>query len=425
MWRVVMTDIQSEKEYYNKIVETIKEFNSNGKKTIVYFCDVYYPAIDGVITVMNDYAKAMSKYYNVIVCVPQHYGQTTQSPDYLVIGAMSRYLKALEYSYSFHPQNDKVFCSLLDSANIDLIHIHSPFAMGRFGSIYAKKRGIPSVATFHSLYKQDFKMATRSRILTKILLSKIMRVFNNVDIVCTMNDFCIKTLKSYGLKNAVHIIPNGTNLPTTISNKESIDRIKQKYNLPNLPIMLSVGRLAKTKNLRLLIKIASKLNDNKFDFRLLIVGSGAMDKPLHAMVSKYKLTDKVMFLGRIADRAELANIFASADLFVFPSTYDTDGIVKTEAAIQGTPSIVTEGSGPASIIEDNYNGWVAKENEEDYAKKIIEIFRDKSNMEIVANNAKNTLVITKDQVAEKLKDFYESIFAEGITSLKDKIIRCD
>ena len=128
-----------DKEYKKYIEEKIQEFNNNDKKTIVYFCDTYYPIIDGVIKVLENYAINLSKYYNVVLVVPKHKNKiTTTKNNYLVIGVASMYFKFVNYDLAF-PAVDNYLKQVLKNLKIDIIHSHSPFNMGSYASKLAKK----------------------------------------------------------------------------------------------------------------------------------------------------------------------------------------------------------------------------------------------------------------------------------------------
>ena len=150
-----------------EILNKINEFNTNGKKTIVYFIDSYFPVIDGVVSVLDNYANFMSDYFNVVVCSPKHKKKTYVAEKYFVLGANSIYLKGQGYDFGF-PQFDVKFMNYISLLKIDLVHVNAPFSMGVFGLDLAKKRKIPSITTFHSQFRQDFYKATNSEFLSKI-----------------------------------------------------------------------------------------------------------------------------------------------------------------------------------------------------------------------------------------------------------------
>ena len=146
---------QGRKQYYLDMEKKIEEFNSNGKKTVVIVNDNYFPIIDGVLTVIDNYAKNLKDKLNVLVCAPTHRWRVPVS-DTAVLFWKSTYFHPLRYDYS-RPSGDKKFRELLDKVRIDLMHIHSPYFTGRYMIEYANEKHIPVVSTFHTQYHQDLK----------------------------------------------------------------------------------------------------------------------------------------------------------------------------------------------------------------------------------------------------------------------------
>ena len=128
------------------------------KITIGLFIDTFFPMIDGVAMVVDNYAKRLSKIANVIVFAPA-YKEVTETYDsrfpYKIVRCKSLKLLMIDYSLPL-PSFDSNFEKELACANLDIVHIHSPFAIGKKGIEYAKNNNIPVIATMHSQYKQDF-----------------------------------------------------------------------------------------------------------------------------------------------------------------------------------------------------------------------------------------------------------------------------
>jgi hypothetical protein len=169
-------EILSKDPDFKEIYLTIDEFNNNGKKTIAYFIDSFFPVIDGVVAVLDNYAKHMQKYYNVVICAPKHKNTCFKTDKYFVLQCDAIYVKSQGYDLAF-PQLDPVFLKYISLLNIDLVHIQSPFNMGSFGLSLAKKRKIPSISTFHSQFKQNFYNAVKSEVVAQWLTSIIMNVY--------------------------------------------------------------------------------------------------------------------------------------------------------------------------------------------------------------------------------------------------------
>ena len=391
------------------IVLKIDEYNKNGKKTIAMFCDVFYPSIDGVISVINNLSIELKKYYNIAVCVPKHKGETYKSKDYLVIGAKSFKAPNLDYEYSLAPSKDKEFLKYLSLLRIDLIHFHSPFFMGRFAVKYAKKHNIPVVATFHSQYKKDFMATMHSRILSNILLDNVVKTFNKTNLVFTLNKFCEETFRSYGLTVPIKIIGNATSMNKEID-KFQVKKVKEKFKLAKFEnVFLYVGRLVKVKNLQMTLKVMNELKKRGVNFVFICVGKGSQMRYLKRLTHKYGLEKNVIFTGKIMDKRLIEALYAVSDLFIFNSTYDTEGLVVQEAATKSVPSIVVKDSGPASRITDNHNGFVAENSVTAFANKICEIISDKDNLKTVGLRAQEELPKSWDAVACEYKEEYDKL----------------
>ena len=398
--------IKREKKYSEQIYKKIEEFNSNGKKTIAYFCDSFYPSMDGVISVLHNIACQMSKCFNVVVCVPKYKGETTIKSEYLVIGAKSLYLSKLKVGYSPYPEQDRKFTSYLKKLKIDIIHFHSPFAMGKFAAKLGKSRKIPVFATFHSQYEIDFKMITKSAVLTKFLLLNVVKIFNMADAVFTMYEFSKKIAEKYGIKVPIYLIPNGTNM-RKLDDLEAIKEIERKYNLKqSVPMLVSVGRLVRVKNLELMIEALGILKERDFNFIAIIVGTGSLLKSLKQKAEKLGVGQNIIFTGYVAKLNDLLALYARADLFLLPSMYETCSLSRIEASVQGTALLAINETVSASIIKDGENGYICENNAESFADKIIEIFSDRNKLKKVSEKAQKEFSVFWEDVALTYKSYY-------------------
>ena len=127
------------------------------------FIDTFYPMIDGVVTVVDNYARILSNYKNteVIVFAPDTGKYDDSKLPYKVVRCKSIKLPKLDYSLPM-PKIDLRFLKSLDKYNLDIIHIHSPFTIGRLGVEYAKKHNIPLFGTIHSQFYKDFYRAANN-----------------------------------------------------------------------------------------------------------------------------------------------------------------------------------------------------------------------------------------------------------------------
>ncbi len=406
-----MESIKSQ-SYKKYVIDKVQEFNSNDKETIILFSDAFYPIVDGVVNVVNNSAKTLAKKYNVVVCVSSSQNDMVEiKEEYLVLCSKSTFLKQLNYSIA-KPGNDKFFNEQLNKLQkVSFVHIHSPFYIGKYGLSWAKKNKYPVYATFHSLYKKDFLQESKSPLIASILLEWIMKVFNNVDGVFTMSEKCKETLLSYKCKNKnIWLIPNGSEAVKKIPDRVSYE-IKQQYSIKDkIPTLLFVGRLVKQKNIDFIAKVLYELKFTEhFNFQMIFVGESKYREKYTKKIEKLGLKDNVIFTGQVVQREQLLSFYKISDLFIFPSTYDTFGLVKVEATSYDLPTIFLEDTVVSCGVVDKVNGYIGKNNPLLFAKKIIEALDDKENKDNIIKNAKKSFVFSWDDVTNQMLNEIKSL----------------
>lgn len=384
------------------------------KITIGIFNDSFYPMIDGVVTVIDNYAKRLIKYANVIVFVPKYtaYYDDTLLP-YQVVRCNSIKIPFLDYSLPT-PQIDLKFQKELEKYHLDIVHIHSPFTLGVAGVNYAKKHNIPSVATMHSQFKQDFQRATNNNnYLTKKLTNKIIKVFNKCDECWAVNAETARIFyEDYGYKTIPKVMDNATEMLPVISSEKTNNYINKLYHIKkHEKVFLFVGRINLLKNIIFIIDALKAVKEKapQLTFKMLFVGSGQDEDKLKQRIKQNNLVDNVILCGSIYDRVELSYYYKRADLLLFPSIYDTSAIVRIEAASQQTPGLFLKGTATATTIKDNINGFLSENTIGAYSDKIIEIMNNPTLYKKVSKNAYLDLYKTWDTQVSLAYQIYISL----------------
>lgn len=401
------------KEYEKLVSDAIEEYNANGKKTILFVCDTFFPTIDGVVMVMHNYAKLLFDKVNVVMLVPAFKGKV-YAKGYLAIGVTSSYSKKLRNQVPL-PMFDHHYGKLLKKLRIDLIHCHSPFTMGRVALRLHKKRKIPLVCTFHSLYKRDFKKQVP--MFVSFMMHYIMRCFNNCTEVWTMQPACVEALREYGYKGPITIMPNGTS--TEPSENYQLERAvaRQNYDVDDdTTLFVFVGRLVTQKNIIFITDVLAGLKKRGLKFKMLFVGDGADRHLLEKHIEELGLSDCVFTVGQ-KDKEGVTEAFAAADMFLFPSFYDTSSLVQVEAASRYTPTAFVEKSTTSYTATDKVNGYILPNDVEAFAQGVYDAVSDKEKLREVGQNAYNDLYITWKQIVAKAIVRYNEIIEN---SNKDK-----
>ena len=369
------------------------------------FIDTFYPMVDGVIGVVDNYARRLGKYADVTVFAPEFHGQKYDDSrlPYEVVRCKSIDVPTIDYSLPV-PRLDLNYMAHFRRRKLDIVHIHSPFTLGAVGIEYAKKHGIPVVATLHSQFRRDIMRAAKSDVVTDQLLRLIIRRFDRCDECWAVNDEVGRVFhEDYGLRDLPRVMNNATDLLPVADQTEPGRFFREKYGIPeDQTVFLFVGRLNNLKNVFFLVNSLRRYKEKyDGDFRMLFVGTGQDEAELRRRTTENGLDEQVIFCGRVMDRREIALYYARADLFLFPSLYDSSSLVQIEAASQGTPSLFLRGAVTAATVEDNVTGFLAQENEGAYAEKIHSILSDRALYESVSAAAKEKLYVTWDEQVEK------------------------
>lgn len=389
----------------------------NKKLTIGLFNDSFYPFSDGVIMVLDNYARRLSEYANVIVFVPSYANVDYDDSrfPYKVVRCKSIKIPTVEYTLPI-TKLDVKFNINLKSCKLDIVHIHSPFTIGAAGLKYAQKHNIPCVATMHTQFKRDFQRAVKSELLSTKLNNNLIDLFNKCDECWAVNKAVAEIYhEEYGYKTMPKVMNNATEFKPVEDPKKAKEQIDAKYGIKKgEKVFLFVGRINTVKNILFIVESLKMLKDKnpKFKFKMLFVGSGPDEAKLKDCIDYLDMNDNVIMCGKISDREELANHFSRADLFLFPSVYDCSSIVQIESASQSTPALFLKDTATASTVTDNVNGYLADHTPEAYADRIMEIMNDQKLYKQVCKNAFKDLYKTWNQQVDAAYDRYVELIEE-------------
>ena len=179
--------------------------------------------------------------------------------------------------------------------------------------------------------------------------------------------------------------------------------------MPDDAMLLFVGQHTWEKNIGFLLDSLALMCDKPF--QLFMVGTGYAVREIRQRIGQLGLSHRVTLLGNIHDRERLKRIYAAADLFLFPSFYDTCGLVVREAAAMHTPSILLSGSTAATAITDDVNGFLSPNDIHEYAALIQTLMTQPKRIEKVGIKASKTISRSWENVMEEVILRYRDIQA--------------
>ncbi len=242
------------------------------------------------------------------------------------------------------------FSEILKEYKPDIIHINSPCTLGFSAVKYAKHYNVPVVATYHThfpTYPRYYRLAQFEELTWRITKN----LYNQVDRTLVPTQPILRELAEHSIERLTYL-PNGVDTSLFHPSKRSIEW-RKKFGNGEKPILLFVSRLVWEKDLRVLADAYNYLRKKRNDFEMVIVGDG------HARAEFESMMPGAHFLGYQFGEA-LAQSFASSDIFVFPSTTETFGLVTLEAMASGLAPVAAKAGGAVELIEENYCGLFAK-----------------------------------------------------------------
>lgn len=381
------------------------------KITIGLFIDAFYPMVDGVISVVDNYAKRLLKYADVIVFAPidkmKLFDDSTL--PYKIVRCKSFKIPIFDYNIPI-PIFDKKFKKEIKNSKLDIVHIHSPFMIGKIGIKYAKRNNIPSLATMHSQFKQDIQKICKNKYVVNLILKIIINVFNRCDECYAVNSEVARIFyEDYEYKTLPKVLNNATDLIPVKNTKAANKFINDKYNIDTSEkVFLFVGRLNVLKNILFIVDSLKYVvvKEPNLKFKMLFVGTGSDKEILINHINKHNLKNNIILCGKITNREILSLYYNRADLFLFPSVYDASSLVQIEAASQKTPTIFLKNTATAFNITDGVNGFLSNNNVEAFAVKIIEVMNNKRLYNKVSKGAFKDLYKNWDDAIKEVLNIY-------------------
>lgn len=238
---------------------------------------------------------------------------------------------------------------VLDRFAPDVVHVVTPSLLGLYGLRYARRRGIPVVASFHTNFVSLLPYYGLQG-LEGLGRRLARRFYNQCSITLAPSRSTANELRAYGIHNGT-LWQRGVN-SRCFSPAFRSPALRAQIGAEHVPILIYVGRLGREKNLRYLVQAMHLLSSRGHLFKLVIVGEGPMRAELEAQLPDAHFTGSV-------EGEQLSRWYASADVFVFPSTAETFGNVVLEAFASGLPVVGADEGGVRELVTPGRNGLLA------------------------------------------------------------------
>ena len=385
---------------------------------IAIFTESYEPIVNGVSVCVSTLRDGLTaRGHEVYVFAPAYRGYKDESERVFRLPARHTFLMPdYPFPIPFAPQTRRLFAKLKP----DIVHTQTPFLLGVLGARWARRYGVPFVSTNHTLYTEyAHYVPIRPKALTKWFLARLMRwYYSGADAVVVPSQPVAKILRGYGVKTRIEVIKTGIEpVPTpTPLQREAVRRrylpaadVEDGRAEPNGFLLLYVGRIAREKNLRMLLRAFAAVAPTHPSARLLLVGGGPALAETKAFAASLGLGERVEFAGMLG-RREIDPIYGAADVFVFPSTTETQGIAICEALSAGLPVVAVNAGGIPENLQHGVDGFLTNDDPAEFAERVEYLLDHSAERAAMSARARaNAAAFSIERMVDHFERFYESV----------------
>jgi len=343
---------------------------------VLMVSDVYFPRVNGVSTSIQTFRRDLASLgCESLVIAPAYPAERADEPG--VHRVRSRYVP-------FDPEDRmlrrgdfwRVAAGL--SGRFDLVHVQTPFVAHYLGAAIARRARVPLVVSYHTYF--EHYLYHYLPFVPAAWLKWLARSFSRsqlaaVDQVISPSPQMAEALTAYGVKAPIEILPTG--LDIDLFRGGDGERFRRAHGIvPGRPVILTVGRVAFEKNLAFLIDVLEEVRRGVPEVLLVVAGEGPALESLRADVARRGLAGNVLFVGYLDRATGLLDCYRGADVFVFASRTETQGLVLLESMAVGTPVVSTAVMGTRAVLDRAPGAVVVEENVMDFSVAVAELLRD-------------------------------------------------
>jgi glycosyltransferase involved in cell wall biosynthesis len=341
---------------------------------IAIFTNNYLPNPYGVTVSVETFRAELEKRgHTVYIFAPKWKGYGDNNPQVFRYPSID-----IEFKFRFPLP---IPCSwkmrrTLKALKIDIIHSQHPNLLGSAARRFARKKKIPLVFTWHTLYDQytNFIPLVPKSWVARYIIKKATAYANHSDAVIAPTASIIPILKKWGVQK--EIIPIATGIKAEEFDGADQEVVRKKYGIASDEIVLFlVSRLTEEKNIEFIFRSVKAVLVQKEKVKFLVAGDGYLVPELKKYCEENKIADSVIFTGLISHE-ELKNYYASADIFVYGSKSETQGIIPLEAMYMRLPIVAVDSTGISSLALNKANGFLVREDEKEFSDAILKLIND-------------------------------------------------
>lgn len=397
---------------------------------VAMIVDCFYPRVNGVAVSVKTYSDELSrKGHKVLIICPDYsegkdkktlsgcyYDYTVEdNPDVSIFRISSADVIWSKEDKLARLDKWNIIKTTLDQFHPDIVHINTEFNLGYMGLNYARHHDIPSIFTSHTLWEEYF--VEYAKFLPNFITKKAGKEFTKfflkrVDGIIVPTQRIGDVVERYGIKTEYNVLPTGISPDFSNYGKKRVRAFFYKMHkivpvIKKKTILLYVGRIVKEKNLYFLIDMLGEVRKTVKDAVLLFVGGGPEEEALKAYAKTKPYSWNICFAG-YRSRDELVYFYKFADLFVFPSCTETQGLVTVEAMMCGLPVVAIGEMGTIDVMQGDNGGFMVRNDMAEFSEKVCLLLQ---NSELYDRKKQEAIEWSKhwaiDGLTDKLLCYYK------------------
>ena len=383
---------------------------------ILMISDVYFPRINGVSTSIQTFRQEFEKQGHTVHLIAPQY-PAAEKPDPHILRIPSRGVLLDPEDRMMHYRRAVDLLPAIRALRPDLIHIHTPFVAHYVGVKLAAALELPCVITYHTLFEEY--LYHYIPFLPKQLLRWFARRFsrsqcNQADGVIAPSTVIVDLLWGYGVNQPLHIIPTGIQCEKFAHGDGAGFRARHGIDAQR-KLLLNVSRVAFEKNMGLLLEMLALVKAEVPEVLLVIAGEGPAKKAYMQQAQDMGLDAHIAFVGYLDRDGELIDCYHSADLFVFSSKTETQGLVLLESMACGVPVVSVAAMGTRDILIGCEGAEIAEDEAGDFARRVVRLLQNPAALQDMGSKAQNAaLQWGSVALANRMLAYYEEVLS-GIT----------
>ena len=373
---------------------------------LAMFTESYLPRISGVVHSVTSFVSGLrAQGHQVTIVAPQVPGYRDADPE--IVRFPSVRTREADFPIGI-PYAPALWQQLL-TMDLDLVHTHAPFTMGAAAARLARRRSLPLVFTHHTLYDEYVHYAPGPAwVLRQLVRAYTVRYANRCDCVIAPSRAVQARLRAQGARGRIEVLATAALDPELISSLDP-SWVRPAFILPPArPVLVTASRLAREKSVDLVLRAFARVV-RTHDVVLLVVGGGPEEAALHRLADDLHLGPRVVFAGMQSHRRTL-ECLAAADVFVFGSQTETQGLVVIEAMAAGTAVVAVNAGGIADAVRDGDTGVLVPPVADPLAESVVNLLDNAPLRQRLAARAKEAASeYVVPALTRRLVEIYQSL----------------